>query len=354
MNGGLPAVRRLAIFRALQLGDMLEAIPAMRAIRSGFPNAEITLIGLPWAAILRQRFPAYLDRFVPFAGYPGIVEMEADPERSARFIEEQRAYGYDLVIQMHGSGPISNSFALAIAMRLTAGYYSGEAPPGLTFAAPYPDDQPEALRNLGLARLLDCPDCSPRLEFPLFTEDFVEAGTLLQCVQRSEGPLIGLHAGARPPARRWPAPSFSALADALVRRTGACIVLTGGPGEEGTVQQVAMGMQEPCFNLAGQTTLGGLGALIRSLDLFITNDTGPAHLAYALDVPSITLFGPADYTRWAPLDTGLHAVARHPVPCSPCGFWECPIDHPCLRGISVEQVLSVAEKLLNTAQNSTN
>lgn len=350
----LAQVRRIAIFRALQLGDMLEAIPALRAIRSGFPQAEVTLIGLPWASILTRRFPAYLDRFVPFAGYPGLVEMEADPERSARFIEEQRAYSYDLVIQMHGSGSISNRFVRAIAKRLTAGYYQGEAPSCLTFAAPYPDDAPEVLRNLGLARLLDCPNCSPRLEFPLSLEDRAEADALIQRAPRSGGPLIGLHVGARPPARRWPTASFSALADALAQREAARILLTGGPGEERTAREVEARMREPCINLAGQTSLGGLAALIRSLDLFITNDTGPAHLAYALDVPSITLFGPAEYTRWAPLDSSLHAVARHPVSCSPCAYWQCPIDHPCLRKISPQQVMLIAEKLLNSAQNSTN
>ena len=354
MRGVLSSVKRIAIFRALQLGDMLEAVPAIRAIRSGFPQAEITLIGLPWASILARRFPAYLDRFAPFAGYSGIVEMEVVPERSARFIEEQRACDYDLVIQMHGSGSISNRFVLAIARRLTAGYYVGQAPPRLTFAAPYPDDSPEVLRNLGLARLLGCPNCSPRLEFPLFEEDRAEANVLLQRVPRSGGPLVGIHAGARPPARRWPAASFSALADTLVRRAGALILLTGGPGEESTIRQVEESMREPCINLTGQTSLGGLAALIHALDLFITNDTGPAHLAYALNTPSITLFGPADYKRWAPLDAHLHAVARHPVPCSPCGYWECPIAHPCLRGISVEQVLSLAENLLKATQNSTN
>src|SRR6266568_7019616 len=157
-------VKRIAIFRALQLGDMLQAIPAIRAIRSGFPNAEITLIGLPWAEFLLQRFPAYLDRFVAFAGFPGITEVGVDPERTARFIENQRAYGYDLAIQMHGSGRISNRFVLALGAKMTVGYCTGLDPEELTLSAPYPENQPEVYRNLGLAKLLACQDCNPRLE----------------------------------------------------------------------------------------------------------------------------------------------------------------------------------------------
>src|SRR6185437_447554 len=88
-------INRIAILRALQLGDLLVAVPALRAIRKAYPGAEITLIGLPWAAGFAQRFRHYIDRFVTFSGYPGLQEMETTPERTERFLAEQRAYGYD-------------------------------------------------------------------------------------------------------------------------------------------------------------------------------------------------------------------------------------------------------------------
>ena len=115
--------RRIAVFRALQLGDLLLAIPALRAIRARFPEAEITLIGLPWAASFARRFRCYIDRFVEFAGYRGIDEGEVVPERSQQFLAEQRAYAYDLVIQMHGNGQTSNACVLDMGARLTVGYY---------------------------------------------------------------------------------------------------------------------------------------------------------------------------------------------------------------------------------------
>src|SRR5919108_1308087 len=126
-----------------------------------------------------RRFRRYVDRFVEFGGYPGIDEVAVDPGRSAHFVAEQRAYGYDLVVQMQGSGRTSNPCALALGGRMTAGYYEGEPPAGLTFGAPYPDDQPEVLRNMGLARLLGCPNRGLELEFPLFTPDRAEAAALL-------------------------------------------------------------------------------------------------------------------------------------------------------------------------------
>ena len=111
---------RIAIFRALQLGDLLQAIPALRAIRARFPDAEITLIGLPWAKSFTQRFHRYIDRFVEFVAFPGIPEVEVIPEHVAGFIEEQRAYGYDIAIQMHGSGRASNRFILALGAKMSA------------------------------------------------------------------------------------------------------------------------------------------------------------------------------------------------------------------------------------------
>jgi len=103
--------RRIAVVRMLQLGDMLVAIPALRALRAGFPRAEMTLIGLPWAESFAHHYKGYVDRFVAFPGYPGIAEAPYDAERTNLFLAAQRAHGYDLVVQMHGSGGDSNPFA---------------------------------------------------------------------------------------------------------------------------------------------------------------------------------------------------------------------------------------------------
>jgi ADP-heptose:LPS heptosyltransferase len=367
------ACRKVAVFRALYLGDLLLAVPALRALRAGFPEAEITLIGLPWAASFARRFHRYVDRFVEFGGYPGIDEVAVDPGRSAHFVEEQRAYGYDLVVQMQGSGRTSNPCALALGGRMTAGYYEGEPSPGLTFGAPYPDDQPEVLRNVGLIRLLGCPHRGLELEFPLLARDRAEAAALLNTPHpptpspsRGEGeqlvsplprqgegpgvrarrPLIGIHAGAHAPARRWPAERFAVVADHLAQRFGAQIVLTGGPGDEEITQAVAKRMAAPALNVAGQTSLGGLAALIDRLDLFVANDTGPAHLADALGTPSVTIFGPADHRRWAPRDQTRHPIVRRPVPCSPCRYTVCPIDHRCLLLLEPDAVIEAAERVL--------
>jgi len=395
-------VRRIAVFRALQLGDMLVAVPALRALRAGYPEADITLIGLSWAASFAAQLPYYVNHFLSFPGYPGIDEADYDEATTAAFIAQARAHDYDLVIQMHGSGGQSNPFALALGGRVTAGYYDtppppahadagaplgsgptrgptaqpaspsrgqgerypspptplpdagegvggeGRPPAGLAPAAPYPRDLPEVQRNLGLVLLLGCPDLGPALEFWPTDQDATEAAGLLEPLAGDSYPLIGIHPGARPPARRWPPERFAAVADDLARRHGARVVLSGGPGEEAPVQAVIEHMRTRPLNVAGRTSLGGLAALIARLDLFIGNDSGPAHLAEAVGTPTVRIFGPADPCRWAPLDLNRHAVVRRPVPCSPCAYWECPIDHRCLRLIEPGDVLRAAENVLAT------
>jgi ADP-heptose:LPS heptosyltransferase len=98
--------------------------------------------------------------------------------------------------------------------------------------------------------------------------------------------------------------------------------------------------------LAGKTSLGGLAAVISDLDLYVSNDTGPAHLAEAVGAPSITIFGPEDPRRWASLDQRRHPAVRREVPCSPCPHAVCPIDHRCMRRLTPEMVLSVADRLM--------
>ena len=329
------------------------AVPALRAIRVHFPQAEITLIGLPWAEAFVRRYRRYIDRFVEFPGYPGIKEGTPDQARIECFLAEQRAYHYDLAVQMHGSGRTSNAFVLALQADATAGYYEQTCPVGLTIAAPYPGDQHEVYRNLGLAALLGCSELSPHLEFPLYDEDHAEAEALLSETDGDEKRLlIGMHPGARSPARRWPAAYFAAVADVLAQRFGAQIILTGSEDEQDTVRDVVKRMQVSALNLAGRTSSGGLAALVGKLQLFISNDTGPAHIACAVDCPSITIFGPAEYERWAPLDQSRHPTVRYKVECSPCSYWECPIDHRCLRWLTPTTVVHVAERLLyETAQD---
>src|SRR5205814_9091680 len=117
--------RRIAIFRALYLGDLLCATPAFRALRRRFPRAEITLVGLPWARELVARSRA-LDRLEAFPGYPGLAEARHEAGRTAAFLAAARARRYDLALQMHGDGNVSNGFVADLGAAVSLGYRRGD------------------------------------------------------------------------------------------------------------------------------------------------------------------------------------------------------------------------------------
>jgi heptosyltransferase-2 len=146
-------------------------------------------------------------------------------------------------------------------------------------------------------------------------------------------------------AKRWPAERYAAVADALADR-GYRILLVGSGGEAPVLGAVAAAMRRSPVTLAGRTDLPTLAAVLRRSRLLLTNDTGAMHLAGAVGVPVLALFGPTDAQATGPLGTTARIV-REAVPCSPCLYRECPIDHRCMTRISVAQVLEAALALLD-------
>jgi ADP-heptose:LPS heptosyltransferase len=138
----------------------------------------------------------------------------------------------------------------------------------------------------------------------------------------------------------------------LQRRYGGTIVIVGGPDERELAAEVVTGFQRiagprgPLLNLAGQTTLGSLGAAVSRFQVFITNDSGPAHIAYALDTPTVTVFGATNPARWGPPSAPYFRVIVNAIECWPCDYWVCPIGNQCLEGIPIETVFEAAEAVM--------
>jgi ADP-heptose:LPS heptosyltransferase len=166
-------IKKIAIFRALQLGDMLCAIPAIKALRFAYPDTEITLIGLPWAKSLTERFNNYFDSFIQFPGYPGLPEQKLDPKAFTTFLSEVQSRNFDLAIQMQGNGSIINSMIELFGAKFTAGYSTeGHYAPDNGLFMPYPGYGHEIDRHLALMDFLDIPQQGADLEYPLTTEDY--------------------------------------------------------------------------------------------------------------------------------------------------------------------------------------
>jgi ADP-heptose:LPS heptosyltransferase len=289
---------------------LLCSIPAFRALKQAFPDGEITLIGLPWARSFVERVP-YVDRLLIFQGYPGIMEVPYVPEQTAGFLQEAHATGYDIAIQMHGDGNISNGFVADLHAKLSLGY-ARVVDARLTRCLPFDPEEHEVLRWLRLLGELGIEATDTRIDFPVTRAEQRRARALLQAatphVGSSTGPLIGLHPGAKAAERRWPPRRFAALADRLVEECNARIVLTGADSERPLTTAVRQAMRYEPLDLTGQTDLGEFAAVIGQLDLLVTNDTGASHVAAATATRSVVLFGLSRPDGWAPLDRQRHRV----------------------------------------------
>src|SRR5262245_9363849 len=195
-----PAPRRVVVLRALQLGDMLCAVPAFRALRRAWPGAEIVLVGLPWARAFVDRYAAYLDGFREFPGYPGLPEQPAPAERIVAFLAAVQAERFDLAVQMHGCGTVTNPLAVLLGARRAAGFYlPGQFCPDPDLCVPYPASGLEVRRLLALAAFLGAPDAGEDLEFPLRDQDFRELRAVEGADALRPGAYVCVHPGASVP-----------------------------------------------------------------------------------------------------------------------------------------------------------
>jgi ADP-heptose:LPS heptosyltransferase len=131
-----PPPRRIAVFRALALGDMLCAVPALRALRAHLPSARIILIGLPWAQSFVERYSAYVDELLPFPGFPGYPEQEAAIPAFLDFLRAAREKRFDLAIQLHGSGELTNRIVALLGAKRLAGFVDKANRVQTTFSDP--------------------------------------------------------------------------------------------------------------------------------------------------------------------------------------------------------------------------
>ena len=338
-------MEKVAVFRALNLGDMLCAIPAIRGLRRRLPGAHISLIGLPAGLPVMQRFPGFFDEFIAFPGDPAFPEQPVRESDLPGFYAAMRRRRFDLVLQMHGSGRRANTLVRTLAPLQWGGFVPEprQAEPGRLM--PWPDHLHEVHRYLALLRYIGVEVGDDRLEFPISAVDRHEADSLAARRGLQPEKTVFIHPGARLASRRWPIERFARVARRLAE-DGWQIAVTGSQAETDMAHTLRARSGHALHDLCGATTLGALASLLQRGKLLICNDTGVSHLAASVRLPSVVIASGSDVARWAPLDAARHTVLHKPMACRPCAYNACPIGHPCALGVGVERVLNEARRHL--------
>jgi ADP-heptose:LPS heptosyltransferase len=311
------AGRRIAVLRALPgVGDLLCAVPALRAIRMGHPAATIVLVGLPSASWFVQRYPDLVDGLLPVAGVAGLPEVEPDAARALRFLRRAQAEHFDLAVQIHGSGEVTNPLMTLLGARHHASSHRpGQwVPPGASIE--YPGRGHEIDRLLAVVAAAGCPPVGAGVDLRVTADEHRTAARLVERAGLVDHQLACIHPGASRPDRRWPAERFAEVGDHLADR-GLSVVATGTWRDRPVVRAVADRMRSRLLDLSGYTGIGVLGAFYERARLVVTNDTGASHVAAAVGAPSVVVIGSAEPDRWAPLDGQRHRA----VSGAPPGAW---------------------------------
>lgn len=328
------------------VGDLVMATPALACIRKSFPGAKICVLIRPPLDELLMANPS-VDEVILYDK----KGVHAGPAGFARLIGELRKRKFTRAILLQNAFEAALiAFLAKIPQRL--GYATDGRGILLTSSVKVAAEtkkkhQVHYYLDLLSALGLKAGETSPRLY--LEKQDVDYARMLLREHGIKPGtPIVGINPGAQyGVAKKWHPERFGYVADHLVREFGARIIIFGGPGDTTTARTVQASMREDALNLAGKTGLRGLMALTRRCSLFITNDTGPMHVAAALDVPTLAVFGSTDPVATGPYGKNK-SIVREPVTCSPCLQRTCPEKHyQCMERVSAERVLKVAREMLS-------
>lgn len=326
----MSAVERLLVRAPNWVGDVILSLPAVRDVRRAFPDARLEMLARPWVAGL----------------YGAVPEIDAVRESRGVGADAEALRGeFDLAVLL------PNSFATAFtAWRAGIPQRWGYATDGRGRLLTRRCRVPDAVRGRSQVHYYRAmlegvgiptegpPDASLRCP-----EGWSRRGADLL---GDGGPWIGVNPGAFfGSAKRWLPERYSAVADIIARRTGARVVLLGGPQERSLAEAIAEGMRAQVRILVGETTLAELVGVLSHLRLFLTNDSGPMHVAAALGVPLVAVFGSTDWTETAPFGEAARLV-REDTACAPCLLRECPIDHRCMTRVGVDRVAAEALELM--------
>ena len=350
-------LREVLVLRLDRIGDVLMSLPALADLRAALPHARIRLAVGRWSAEIAQSAPVD-EVMVWSASWAGRADEGAEGALAlARKAAALRARRPDLAIDLQGDVRALMLMRLTGA-RLRAGYANTGGASMLTHVVPLDETVSWQEQNRrAVAAILGERPPAPRID-PLGSADRELAARLLASLGlASLRPLVGIHPSGGRLVKQWEVARWGAVAARLQQEFGASVLVTGSAADAPLAQALAAHLKPAPVDLSGRLSVREMLALVERLDLFLSPDTGPMHMACAVGTPSVSVFGPSDPARYFSGGSGApgsrHVVVRQELWCSPCNLIrrppaECNRGEPpeCLKLVSVEDVYREAARLL--------
>jgi heptosyltransferase I len=369
--------RKILLIKLSALGDVVHTFPVLNKLRRRYPAARIDWLVTPGIGELLRHNPA-ISNVIAFARDDLSMPLRLAPYvAAARLVAQLRAVEYDLVIDLQGQLR-SAFFAFTSGAPVRIGFDKPRADVWKTLSRAIPDearkhawqgaregswlaytdhialptlDMHPVERYLGIGPMLALDDGAPDFSFPIAQEATARVDALLASYKIAPAKLLVMAPGTNWETKAWRPEAFAEVARHFLEK-GFAVTLIGTAAERAvcdTVEKLAPG----AVNLAGETTLSELAALISRAAICVTNDSGPMHLAVALGRPVVSVFGPTDPV-WAGPYRREGSVVRAGLACSPCYLRElrrCPHNHDCMTKVSAAAVITRAENVLNERAN---
>ena len=321
-------MKNILLIRLSSLGDVVLTTPAIRAVRAHFRDAYIAMLVAKQSADVLRENP-HLNEIITYDR----LARDKDTGEMLRIIRHLRERKFTTAIDLQ------RKFRTELLMYFSCAAERVGKGRLCTVRVQEQGNKHATAHYFDLLHAVGIPAADQRLELFLAESERIDAAKRFDTAGIREAALkVGLFPGAGWKLREWMPERFAAIGDRLVAQFNANVLVFGGPKEAELVQTVVGLMDAPAIPFAGNLQIRQLAACIEQCDLFLTNDTGPMHIAAAVGTPTVSLFGPGNHIRFQPLGT-THQTVRYDVPCSPCKqFTDKCKDNICMKGIAVDAV----------------
>ncbi len=338
----LEKINRILVIKLRAIGDVLLSTPVVRNLRDHFPAAQIDF--------LTDKFAADVVLGNPWVS--NVLSFDRESETGAGIIRRVRNQSYDLVIDLF-SNPRSAIITGLSGARFRAGFpFRWRKYAYNIIITPRAGNIHNIDFNLDALRRLDIPVHYREPYFPLSSNAKDFAGEWIRRENLGGSTVVGLNPSGGWSTKRWGLDHFARLGDCIAERHRASIIILWGPGEEEDSRIIRQRMKKNA-RLIPKTTLSQLGAIIRQCSFIVSNDSGPMHIAAALHVPTLGIFGPTNPRQQGPYGEMHRWIRNEELDCLECSLTSCPIGNVCMTELTVDRVMQSFDMLVSQAEKNT-